>query len=77
MQAVRFGNWKAVRKGTHINANAPIELYDLQNDLSEKTDLARQNPHIVEQAKKYLATRELAVLAEWNFYTPPKNTPKE
>ena len=77
MQAVRFGNWKAVRKGTHINANAAIELYDLQNDLSEKTDLAKQNPQIVEQAKKYLASRELAVLAEWNFYTPPKNTPKE
>jgi len=68
MQAVRFGDWKAVRKGTHLNANAPIELYNLKTDLSEKTDVAALHPQEVELARKYLASRELAILQEWNFY---------
>ncbi|OQP38868.1 hypothetical protein A4H97_19360 [Niastella yeongjuensis] len=68
MQAVRFGDWKAVRKGTHVNANAPIELYNLKDDVAEKTDVAAQHPQEVALARKYLASRELAILQEWNFY---------
>ncbi len=76
MQAVRFGNWKAVVKGTHVNPDPPVELYDLKKDVSEKNNLADQYPLIVAQAKKYLQTRELAVLPQWNFYIAPKETEK-
>ncbi|UXX80970.1 arylsulfatase [Reichenbachiella carrageenanivorans] len=34
-QAVRMGDWKAVRLGLMADANAPIELYDLESDPQE------------------------------------------
>lgn len=42
-QAVRMGNWKAVRNDT----GEPIELYDLSNDIGETNDLAAKHPDIV------------------------------
>ena len=47
LQAVRFGTWKAVRNGPE----KPIELYDLSNDASEQSDLAKQKPDLVAQAE--------------------------
>lgn len=45
-QAVRMGKWKAVRNGCR---QAPIELYDLEEDISESRNLADQFPKIVRQ----------------------------
>jgi arylsulfatase A-like enzyme len=42
-QAVRLGDWKAVRNGRE---NA-IELYDLKTDLGETTDVASAHPDVV------------------------------
>lgn len=49
-QAVRIGNWKAMREGLAKNPNAPIKLYDLSNDKREENNLAEQHPEIVKQA---------------------------
>jgi arylsulfatase A-like enzyme len=46
IQAVRFGNWKAVKNGP----NAEIELYDLATDPAEKTNAATSKPDIVAKA---------------------------
>jgi len=46
IQALRFGDWKAVRNGP----KARIELYDLASDEGETTDLAAQRPELVEKA---------------------------
>jgi arylsulfatase A-like enzyme len=46
-QAVRMGPWKGVRLNVMKSANAPIELYDLLNDLGETRDLAAQHPEVV------------------------------
>jgi arylsulfatase A-like enzyme len=43
MQAMRRGNWKAVRP----KPNGPIELYDLKADIGEQHDLAGENPALV------------------------------
>lgn len=49
-QAVRFGDWKAVRpKGK------PIELYDLAKDLGEERDVASQHPEVVARAENILS----------------------
>jgi arylsulfatase A len=47
LQAVRFGDWKAVRNGPE----SPIELYDLKTDAAESNDLARQKPNLVAKAE--------------------------
>jgi len=47
LQAVRFGNWKAVRNGPQ----KPIELYNLENDAAEQNDLAKQKPDLVAKAE--------------------------
>jgi arylsulfatase A-like enzyme len=44
-QAVRQGKWKAVR----LNPGEPIELYDLEADLSETRDIAANHPEIVKR----------------------------
>jgi arylsulfatase A len=50
IQAIRFGDWKAVRNGPA----APLELYDLKNDVGETTDLAAQQPDVVARAEELL-----------------------
>ncbi len=44
-QAVRLGNWKAVRYGI----NNEIELYNLDRDIGEQNDLSGQYPELVEK----------------------------
>ncbi len=46
-QAVRQGKWKAVRLQVRKNPNAPIELYDLENDIQEDNNIAAQHPELV------------------------------
>ena len=46
-QAVRWGNWKGVRRNVGKNPNAKPELYDLTTDLAEQNNLADQYPEIV------------------------------
>ncbi|MDO8542155.1 MAG: arylsulfatase [Opitutaceae bacterium] len=50
-QAVRRENWKAVRHGT----KAPLELYNLEQDIGETRNLAAQHPAIVKQLEDVLA----------------------
>jgi arylsulfatase A-like enzyme len=47
IQAVRFGDWKAVKNGP----SKSIELYDLRTDAAEQNDLAMQNPELVKRAE--------------------------
>jgi arylsulfatase A len=47
LQAVRFGDWKAVRNGP----SKPIELYDLKTDAGETKDLAAEKPELVAKAE--------------------------
>ena len=53
-QAVRMGNWKAVRNGLEKNENAPIQLYKIGADIHEDTDVAAANPEVVAEIKKIL-----------------------
>ena len=51
IQAVRFGNWKAVKNGIA----APVELYNLAKDAAETTNLAGSHPDLVAKATALLA----------------------
>jgi arylsulfatase A len=50
IQAVRFGDWKAVRNGP----SAPIELYDLKTDQAESENRAADQPELVARAAALL-----------------------
>jgi len=45
MQAVRMGDWKGVR----LDAGAPLELYNLREDVGEKRNIAAENPSVVQK----------------------------
>lgn len=50
-QAVRFGDWKAIRQPMFSGA---IELYDLKNDVGETENVAGQNPDLVDAAVRMM-----------------------
>lgn len=49
MVAVRMGKWKAVRYNVDKNPGGPLELYDLDADKTETTDIASRYPDIVKK----------------------------
>ncbi|WP_040584974.1 arylsulfatase [Spirosoma luteum] len=53
-QAVRQGNWKAVRLQAIKNPDAPVELYDLVKDPSESHNVAAQNPDRARQLSQLM-----------------------
>jgi hypothetical protein len=58
-QAVRFGNWKAVRPPR----GGAVELYDLGVDPSESRNLAAEKPELVKRAEGYMK----------EAHTPPRS----
>ncbi len=46
-KAVRMGQWKAVQYGISENPDAPIELYNLNEDIGEENNVAADHPEIV------------------------------
>jgi arylsulfatase A-like enzyme len=51
-QAVRMGDWKAVRK----SPDSPLELYNLKKDIGEQNDVAVNHPDVVKKIEEYLKT---------------------
>ncbi len=52
-QAVRMGNWKAVRQNlTGPRAEIRTELYDLSKDVGETTDVSAAHPELVRRAEE-------------------------
>ena len=55
-QAIRKGNWKAVKYNVFDSANSKIELYDLKNDISEINDVASSHPKVIAEMRALLKT---------------------
>ena len=51
-QAVRMGDWKAVKNDIHKQ----IELYNLKDDLGETKNVADQHPNIVAKMAEIMKT---------------------
>ena len=63
-QCVRVGNWKAVRQRLNPGPKAkldpgPIELYNLDDDPSETTDVAAAHPDVVATLAKLLTEQHV------------------
>jgi arylsulfatase len=63
-QAVRVGNWKAVRSGVNLG-DSKFELYDLSSDVGETRDVSAEHPDVV---------RHVAAIAQ-AAHTPSKLFP--
>jgi arylsulfatase A-like enzyme len=55
-QAVRMGDFKAVRLNVHKKPDGPLELYNLKNDIGEKHNVAAQYPDVIARIEAYLKT---------------------
>jgi arylsulfatase A-like enzyme len=64
VQAVRMGNWKAVRRGT----TGAVELYDLKTDVGETRDVAARHPALVRRAGEVMR-REHVESEDWPLST--------
>lgn len=64
-QAVRWNEWKGVRLNVSKQPNAPMELYNLILDPSEKVNLAARYPLIVKRLDDFMK----------KAHTPDKNWP--
>ena len=68
-QAVRMGNYKAVRPNVYEDPDGPIELYDLSKDIGENHNIADEHLQIVAKIEHYLKT---ARTPSDHFPTPKK-----
>ena len=67
-QAVRFGDWKAVRKGVKKTPNALPELYHVKTDPAESKNVAEAFPeNIAKAVELFKNSRTLSHRAAWNF----------
>ncbi|MEM1135311.1 MAG: arylsulfatase [Bacteroidota bacterium] len=54
--AVRKGNWKAVRYNVNKGSDAPLQLYNLQEDIGEENNVASEFPEIIAEMEELLKT---------------------
>lgn len=67
-QAVRMGRWKGVRSNAKAKPDGPIELYDLDTDLAETTDVSSKHPEIVRRIVEIMRDSHTpSKLEKWNF----------
>ena len=55
-QALRQGDFKAVRTKTHANPTAPVELYNLKSDPAESNNVAADHPEIATHLTQLMQT---------------------
>lgn len=60
-QAVRMGDFKAVRLNVYKRPIAQLELYNLRNDIGEKNNIARKHPEVIARIEAYLETARTKV----------------
>jgi arylsulfatase A-like enzyme len=65
-QAMRLANWKALRH----KSDGAVELYDLSEDIGERTNLASKHPEIVEKVTNLMTTER----TEERDYPPEKGS---
>ncbi|MBD2700835.1 arylsulfatase [Spirosoma sp. BT702] len=59
-QAVRQGNWKAVRLQASTNPDNPVELYNLATDPAEQKNLASTNPDKAQELSRLMKQSHVA-----------------
>jgi arylsulfatase A-like enzyme len=69
--AIRLGKWKAVKSNMKKDPSSPWEVYDLEVDPGETTDLSASNPNLVAKLHEILKNEHTCShLREWEFVDP-------
>jgi arylsulfatase A-like enzyme len=67
--AVRMGPWKAVRYKVALDPDSPLELYNLEDDPTESTNVAQDHPDRVQQLDQILKdSRTPSPVPTFNFH---------
>jgi arylsulfatase A-like enzyme len=67
-QAVRFGDWKAIRHQVKKNPDSTPELYNLKTDPAEKNNVAAEHLDLTTKASELMKTSHTpSARKEWNF----------
>lgn len=74
-QAVRMGDWKGVRLNVGRDANGPIELYNLRDDIGETANVADKHPDVCARIATAMKSAR-ADSAEWKFKPAPAGKKK-
>ena len=76
-QAIRSGEWKAVRSGLSRAGEPKLELYNLKTDPKEQHDVAAQHPAVVAKLEEIARTartpNRMFPLTQAEFQTAPPN----
>lgn len=51
-RAVRMGKWKAIQRNLQKSGHSPVLLYNLEKDLGETRDLAKDHPEVLDRMRK-------------------------
>ena len=66
--AVRTGKWKGIKRGLIKNPNAPLKLYNLDQDISEKHNVAEAHPDVVAKLESIIRReRRVPELKKFRF----------
>ncbi len=69
--AIRMGNWKGVKSNMKKNKNAQWEIYNLETDVNETTDIAANHPELAKQFEAILKKEhQSSHIKEWEFIDP-------
>ena len=73
-QAVVMGRWKLIRRDIKAEGGPVIELFDLEADEGEATNLAVQYPDLVREGLEVMAGRTPTNVEKWEFPAPKPET---
>jgi hypothetical protein len=63
-----MGKWKAVKRNLQKNPDAPLELYDLENNISEKNNVADKYPGVATKIESImLEARSRPAIKKFRF----------
>jgi arylsulfatase A len=51
-RAVRMGKWKAIQRNLQKSGHSPVLLYNLEKDLGETRDVAKDHPEVLDRMRK-------------------------
>jgi arylsulfatase A-like enzyme len=68
-QAVRMGDWKAIKRNMVQDKSARWELYDLKSDKSENENTAEKYPSLIQKIDKIAkqSHQHHNTVPKWNF----------